>query len=105
MALAGGVNIITGMHNFLDLDKSGFLSTTGQCKPFDVAADGYCRADGAGLVVLKSLKEAVASGDNILGVIPGVVTNHGGLSPSITVPYSNAQYVSQPPIFSLERGN
>ncbi|KAI1379516.1 putative polyketide synthase [Hypoxylon crocopeplum] len=91
MALAGGVNIITGIQNFLDLGKAGFLSSTGQCKPFDQTADGYCRADGVGLVVLKSLRKAVADGDDILGVIPGIATNHGGLSPSITVPYSRAQ--------------
>lgn len=91
MALAGGVNIITGIQNFLDLGKAGFLSPTGQCKPFDESGDGYCRADGVGLVVLKSLSQAVAEGDNILGVIPAVATNHGGLSPSITVPSSRAQ--------------
>lgn len=91
MALAGGVNLITGIHNFLDLGKAGFLSSTGQCKPFDVTGDGYCRADGVGLVVLKSLTRAIADGDDVLGVIPGVATNHGGLSPSITVPYSRAQ--------------
>lgn len=51
MALAGGVNIITGINNYLDLGKAGFLSHTGQCKPFDQSADGYCRSDGAGLVV------------------------------------------------------
>lgn len=91
LALAGGVNIITGIHNFLDLGKAGFLSTTGQCKPFEATADGYCRADGVGLVALKSLKQAVADGDNVLGVIPGIATNHGGLSSSITVPYPRAQ--------------
>lgn len=91
MALAGGVNIVTGIHNYLDLGKAGFLSPSGQCKPFDAAADGYCRADGVGLVFLKSLSQAVTDGDNVLGVIPGVATNHGGLSSSITVPYSRAQ--------------
>ncbi|KAI0161034.1 putative polyketide synthase [Hypoxylon sp. FL1284] len=91
MALAGGVNIITGIQNFLDLGKAGFLSPTGQCKPFDQSGDGYCRADGVGLVFLKSLKQAVADGDDILGVVSGIATNHGGLSPSITVPYSRAQ--------------
>ena len=91
MALAGGVNIITGIHNFLDLGKAGFLSATGQCKPFDQAADGYCRADGVGLVVLKLLRQAVADGDRILGVIPGIATNQGGLSSSITVPHSPTQ--------------
>jgi acyl transferase domain-containing protein/acyl carrier protein len=91
MALAGGVNLITGIQNYLDLRKAGFLNQTGQCKPFDQGADGYCRADGVGLVVLKSLRQAVAEGDDILGVIPAVATNHGGLSSSITVPSPRAQ--------------
>lgn len=91
MALAGGVNVITGFNNFFDLGKAGFLSPTGQCKPFDECADGYCRSDGAGLVVLKSLKQAISDGDEIWGVIPGVATNQGGLSSSITVPYPGAQ--------------
>lgn len=91
MALSGGVNIITGVHNYLDLAKAGFLSPTGQCKPFDQSADGYCRSEGAGLIVLKLLSRAVADGDQILGVIPSVSTNQGGLSSSITIPHSPAQ--------------
>jgi acyl transferase domain-containing protein/SAM-dependent methyltransferase len=91
MALAGGVNIMTGINNFLDLAKAGFLSPTGQCKPFDESADGYCRSEGGGLVVLKLLSQAVADGNHILGVIPGVATNQGGLSSSITIPHSPAQ--------------
>ncbi|OKL58418.1 putative polyketide synthase [Talaromyces atroroseus] len=91
MALAGGVNVITGVNNYFDLGKAGFLNTTGQCKPFDATADGYCRADGIGLVALKSLRQAVADGNDVLGVIMGVGTNQGGLSPAITVPYYRAQ--------------
>jgi len=91
MALAGGVNIMTGINNFMDLAKAGFLSPTGQCKPFDQAADGYCRSEGGGLVVLKLLSQALADGDQILGVIPGIATNQGGLSSSITIPHSPAQ--------------
>ena len=91
MALAGGVNLITGIHNYLDLAKAGFLSPSGQCKPFDGAADGYCRSEGAGLVVLKRLSQALTDGNQILGVITGASTNQGGLSPSLTVPHSAAQ--------------
>ncbi|KAI0141207.1 BcPKS16, polyketide synthase [Xylariaceae sp. FL1272] len=91
MALAGGVNVISGVQNYLDLAKAGFLSPTGQCKPFDESADGYCRADGAGLVVLKPLDSALADGDQVLGVIAGVATNQSGLSTSITVPHSPSQ--------------
>lgn len=90
-ALAGGVNIITGANNFLDLGRAGFLSPTGQCKPFDKYADGYCRAEGAGLVVLKRLSQAQAEGDHIMAVIASAGTNQGGLSPGITVPDVHAQ--------------
>ena len=91
IALTGGVNLITGIHNYLDLTKAGFLSQTGQCKPFDAAADGYCRSEGAGLVVLKRFNQALTDGDQILGVITGASTNQGGLSPTLTVPHSAAQ--------------
>ncbi|KAH7142089.1 BcPKS16, polyketide synthase [Dactylonectria macrodidyma] len=91
MALTGGINIITGTTNYFDLAKAGFLSPTGQCKPFDASADGYCRSDGAGLVVVKKLQHALADGDAIMGVIPAIATNQGGLSSSITVPESAAQ--------------
>ena len=91
VALCGGVNLITGIHNYLDLAKAGFLSPTGQCKPFDSGADGYCRSEGVGLIVLKRLNQALTDQDRILGVIPGASTNQGGLSPSLTVPHSAAQ--------------
>ncbi|KAK4180914.1 conidial yellow pigment biosynthesis polyketide synthase [Triangularia setosa] len=91
MALTGGINLITGVNNYLDLAKAGFLSPTGQCKPFDEKADGYCRSDGAGLLVLKRLRDALADGDMIMGVIPGIATNQGGKSCSITVPEMDAQ--------------
>lgn len=91
IALTGGVNLITGIHNYLDLTKAGFLSQTGQCKPFDAGADGYCRSEGAGLVVLKRFNQALADGDQVLGVITGASTNQGGLSPTLTVPHSAAQ--------------
>lgn len=91
MAIAGGVNMMTTATEFLNLAKAGFLSPTGQCKPFDESADGYCRGEGAGIVVLKHLSQAELDGDNILAVIPAVATNQGGLSASITVPHSPSQ--------------
>jgi acyl transferase domain-containing protein len=81
---------MTGVNGFLDLAKAGFLSHTGQCKPFDAAADGYCRSEGAGLVVLKKLDDAISQGDNILGVIAAIGSNQGGLSSSLTIPSASA---------------
>lgn len=42
-ALAGGVTTMTDIHWFQNLAGATFLSPTGQCKPFDEQADGYCR--------------------------------------------------------------
>ncbi|KAL7626107.1 hypothetical protein AAE478_002877 [Parahypoxylon ruwenzoriense] len=68
-ALAGGTNVVTNPLWFQNLAGASFLSTTGQCKPFDSKADGYCRGEGVAAVLLKKLSAAVADGDQILGVV------------------------------------
>ncbi|KAI6085568.1 hypothetical protein F4821DRAFT_149184 [Hypoxylon rubiginosum] len=68
-ALAGGTNVVTNPLWFQNLAGASFLSTTGQCKPFDAKADGYCRGEGVAAVFLKKLSAAVADGDQILGVV------------------------------------
>ncbi|KAL8701306.1 MAG: hypothetical protein Q9201_004977 [Fulgogasparrea decipioides] len=90
-ALAGGGNVMTGSDMFAGLSRGSFLSPTGSCKTFDDGADGYCRGEGVGTVVLKRLEDAVAHHDNILGVIKGVTTNHSAHAVSITHPHSGAQ--------------
>lgn len=52
MALAGAVNVLTGVHIFLELGKAGFLSPSGQCKPFDSVADGYYRGEGMAVLLM-----------------------------------------------------
>ncbi|KAF4121453.1 hypothetical protein GMORB2_1860 [Geosmithia morbida] len=90
-AVAGGTNVLTNPDNFAGLDRGHFLSRTGNCKPFDDSADGYCRADGVGTLILKRLPDAVADKDPIFGVILGALTNHSAESVSITRPLANAQ--------------
>lgn len=75
-----------------NLIGAGFLSPTGESKAFDADANGYCRAEGAGLVVLRSLRDAVRHGDNILGVITGSAVNQSSNSSPIIVPDSESQY-------------
>lgn len=69
-ALAGGSSIITSMLWHQDMAAGNFLSPTGQCKPFDDDADGYCRAEGFGFVFLKKLSDAVRDGNPVLATIP-----------------------------------
>lgn len=73
------------------LSKGHFLSKTGQCKVWDAGADGYCRADGIGSVVIKRLEDAMADNDHVLATIVAGATNHSAESVSITQPHSGAQ--------------
>lgn len=90
-ALAGGTNVLTNPDNFAGLDRGHFLSRTGNCNTFDDGADGYCRADCVGTVILKRLEDAQADKDPILGVIVGVYTNHSAEAVSMTRPHVGAQ--------------
>lgn len=90
-ALAGGTNVMTNPDNFTGLDKGHFLSRSGNCKTFDDGADGYCRADAVGTIVLKRLEDALADKDPIQAVICGAYTNHSAEAQSITRPHSGAQ--------------
>ena len=76
---------------YLGLARAHFLSPTGGCKPFDATADGYCRAEGCVLFVLKRLSDAIAENDRIHGVIRNVMINQSGNAHSITHPHSQTQ--------------
>ncbi|RMZ77064.1 hypothetical protein DV738_g4567, partial [Chaetothyriales sp. CBS 135597] len=90
-AIAGGTNILTNPDNFAGLDRGHFLSTTGNCNAFDDGANGYCRADGIGSIILKRYEDAVADNDPIYGCILGAHTNHCGSAESITRPHEGDQ--------------
>lgn len=90
-AIAGGTNIMTNPDPHAGLDRGHFLSRTGNCKTFDDGADGYCRGEGVGTVIIKRLDDAIADNDPILGVILDTYTNHSSESESITRPHAGAQ--------------
>ncbi|KAF2018415.1 polyketide synthase [Aaosphaeria arxii CBS 175.79] len=90
-ACAGGLNVLTNPDIFAGLSKGQFLSKTGSCKTYDNDADGYCRGDGCGTVILKRYEDAIADNDNILGCILGAATNHSAEAVSITHPHAGAQ--------------
>ncbi|KAI1371168.1 ketoacyl-synt-domain-containing protein [Hypoxylon crocopeplum] len=90
--VAGGLNILTNSDGFAGLCQGYFLTKTpNACKTWDAEADGYCRADAIGSLVLKRLEDAEADNDNILGVILGAATNHSAEAVSITHPDAAAQ--------------
>lgn len=90
-AIAGGTNVLTNPDFTAGLDRGHFLSRTGNCKTFDDEADGYCRGEGIGTVIIKRLEDAIADNDPVLALILGADTNHSAESESITRPHAGAQ--------------
>jgi len=91
MALAGGVNIILSPDVTVAFSKAGALSPSGRCRAFDAGADGYVRAEGAGVVLLKPLERALADTDRIYAVIAGSAVNQDGRTNGLTAPSPRAQ--------------
>ncbi|KAJ0115250.1 Conidial yellow pigment biosynthesis polyketide synthase [Diaporthe amygdali] len=87
-ALAGGVALCTNPTWFQNLAAASFLSPTGQCKPFDHKADGFCRAEGSVVVFLKRMADAVADGNPILGTIASSAVYQNQNSTPMFVPNS-----------------
>ena len=91
LAIAAGVNLMLSPEASIALSQMRALSPSGRCRTFDARADGYVRGEGCGVIVLKRLPDAVASGDRILAVIRGSAVNHDGLSNGLTAPNGKAQ--------------
>lgn len=92
MAVAGGVNIMASHEHNIMLSQGGFLSPDGYCKSFDASGNGYVRGEGAGVVIIKPLDDAIRDSDNIYALIRNSVVNSDGhTSDGITVPNEFAQ--------------
>ena len=91
LALAGGVNLILSPAVSVAICRARMLAPDGRCKTFDAAADGYVRAEGCGVVVLKRLSDALAAGDRVLALIRGSAINQDGATAGLTVPNGRAQ--------------
>nr|WP_314491689.1 non-ribosomal peptide synthetase/type I polyketide synthase [uncultured Chryseobacterium sp.] len=78
IAVAGGVNIV-------NYSKKGYLyqegmihSKDGRCRPFDADSSGTVGGEGAGVVILKRLKDAIKDRDNIYAIVKGSAINNDG---------------------------
>jgi acyl transferase domain-containing protein/acyl carrier protein len=92
MALAGGVNLLMHPYGFVGFSKASMLSPRGRCRAFDATGDGYVRAEGGAVVVLKTLERALADGDTIHAVIAGSGVNSDGFTQGgISVPGTPTQ--------------
>lgn len=85
-----GCNLVLALDNNIALSTMGFLSPDGICHSFDHRANGYARAEGFGVVIIKRLSDAVRDGNNIRAVIRAAKVNQDGRTP-LAQPSKHAQ--------------
>ncbi|WP_241650053.1 type I polyketide synthase [Rosenbergiella collisarenosi] len=92
LVVAGGVSVDTPEKRGYSYMQGGMESADGRCYAFDARANGTVFSRGAGVVLLKRLKDAVADGDNIYAVVRGgAINNDGHFKAGFTAPSIDGQ--------------
>lgn len=78
IALAGGAQLQLTPDLLVGLSRIGAISRSGRCLPFGAEADGFVLGEGAGMLVMRPLADALAAGDRVYAVIRGVGTANDG---------------------------
>jgi amino acid adenylation domain-containing protein len=87
MALAGGVTLYVPVKSGTMYQEGGILAPDGHCRAFDERSQGTVVGNGAAVVALKRLADALADGDAIHAVIKGsAINNDGAVKVGYTAP-------------------
>lgn len=92
MAIAGGVSLSNKSKKGYLYQEGMIHSRDGHCRTFDAEATGTVSGEGAGVVILKMLKNAIKDRDNIYAIIRGSgVNNDGNAKVGFTAPSIDGQ--------------
>jgi acyl transferase domain-containing protein/acyl-CoA synthetase (AMP-forming)/AMP-acid ligase II len=91
MAVVAGANLILTPAAHICFSKLQAISPDGYSKTFDASANGFGRAEGGAVIILKRLAIAKQENDNILAIIRGTSINQDGRSNGLTAPNALSQ--------------
>jgi acyl transferase domain-containing protein/NAD(P)H-dependent flavin oxidoreductase YrpB (nitropropane dioxygenase family)/NAD(P)-dependent dehydrogenase (short-subunit alcohol dehydrogenase family) len=91
VAVVGGIDTVQNPFGYLAFAKTGALSPTGRCRPFDESADGIAISEGVAVVVLKRLEDAERDGDRVYAVVKGIGGSSDGRARGLTAPRPEGQ--------------
>ncbi|MFN8236532.1 MAG: type I polyketide synthase [Chitinophagales bacterium] len=80
MAFVGASNTITDFFVSIGYSRSGLLSEYGECRFGDQKSTGYVRSEGAAMIIIKRLSDAVRDGDRIHALVLSTACNSDGQS-------------------------
>ena len=91
MAMVGAANLLLAPQGFVGFSAASMLSPTGRCHAFGARADGYVRAEGGAMLLLRPLRDALAAGDTLHGLVHATGVNSDGRTHGFSLPNQAAQ--------------
>lgn len=78
VAIAGGISVSSSAKNGYFYKEGMIYSSDGYVRTFDAKASGTIKGEGAGVLILKKLEEAIKDKDPVYAIIKGSSTNNDG---------------------------